>query len=105
MLTVVVGLLSAYCLNEMALQPNLLLWQFIGGIAMVLGLNGIRFVVWGYIHKRYPLSYSYPLTAVFFPMIVVLAIWQGNHIYAVQYLGLLVITVGIYLLTYAEDHG
>lgn len=101
-LTVIGAVLSAYFLSEMASQPDLLFWQFVGGIALVLGINGVRFLVWGFVHKKYPLSYSYPYTALFFPMILVLAIWQGHQIHTLQYLGILVISVGVFLLTQTE---
>ena len=41
----------------------------LGLIALAILVNVLKFVFWGYLHKRFDLSKTYPLTAIFFPLI------------------------------------
>lgn len=65
------------------------------GVAAVALLNGLRFLAWGYAHKRYPLSTTYPLASVFFPVMLGVAWAYGDPIRWNQLLGTLLITAGV----------
>lgn len=67
-------------------------------VLVILALNVVRFVAWGHIHRRYPLSVAYPATALFFPCLVALAAAMGEQVTAVQWTGAGFVTAGVLLL-------
>jgi multidrug transporter EmrE-like cation transporter len=73
-------------------------------LALILALNFSRFVVWGQMHKRYPLSVAYPATALFFPCLVVLAWAMGEQVRMPQVAGATLVTAGVLaLVVYGGD--
>ncbi|MBA3447602.1 MAG: hypothetical protein H0T56_08320 [Pseudaminobacter sp.] len=64
-------------------------------ILLVLLINVGRVIVWGWIHKRYSLARSYPLTAIFFPLIAITSWWQGEPITLQAVIGVVTITAGV----------
>jgi hypothetical protein len=69
------------------------------GMLVVLGLNVFKFVVWNFLHKRYDLSSTYPLTAIYFPLIYTIAVFKSEVI--VDFVSLAAITfifIGVYLI-------
>ena len=64
----------------------------------VLVLNVVRFVIWGAVHRRYPLSVAYPASAVFFPGILVMAWWFGETVGPSQVAGAGLVMVGVVVL-------
>ena len=56
------------------------LWVMALIYAVVLLLNGVRFVVWGVIHQRYPLGIAYASSALLFPCIVALSAYYGEPV-------------------------
>lgn len=74
-------------------------------LAAALGLNGLRFLIWGYTHKHYPLSHSYPLTALFFPCILLISTFYGDRIGWMQMAGVATILLGLALMTWESDDG
>jgi drug/metabolite transporter (DMT)-like permease len=97
--TVVIQLLVATLLKELAMRNAPTAWILIV-LAAAVALNGLRFLVWGYTHRRYPLSHSYPLTALFFPCILLVSAWYGEPIRATQIAGVGVIMLGLALTTW-----
>ncbi|MDB4575810.1 hypothetical protein N9112_02510, partial [bacterium] len=69
-------------------------------IGAVVGVNAARFLLWGYIHKHYPLSLSYPLNSVFFPFVLIMGYYYGEPISYFQIIGVVLITSGVAVLTY-----
>lgn len=67
-------------------------------LAIVLALSLGRFMVWGAMHKRFPVSVAYPATALFFPCVVALAYAYGEHVSAPQASGATLVTLGVLLL-------
>ncbi len=63
-------------------------------VSAAIGLNLCRFAVWGYTHRRYPLSHTYPLTALFFPCVLALSWLHGDVLGSRQLIGTLLITLG-----------
>ena len=47
-------------------------------LSSVLGINILKFFLWGYIHNRYPLSSSYPMAATFYPLMYFISIYYGE---------------------------
>ena len=64
-------------------------------IGLVIFINIGRFLLWGWMHKRFDLSKSYPLTAIFFPLVALLSIVNGEIISVTQWIGILFITIGV----------
>lgn len=64
-------------------------------VFLILVLNFSRFIVWGEMHKRYPLSIAYPATALFFPCLVALAYSMGERVTAMQWTGAGLVTAGV----------
>ncbi len=73
-------------------------------LALVIGVNAFKFVLWGWIHKNYDVSQSYPLTAMFFPMVLMLSYWQGETgITFNKVIGTILIVLGLLLLGYSKN--
>ena len=97
--TVVIQLLVAALLKELAMRDVSTAWILVV-LASAVALNGLRFLVWGYTHRHYPLSHSYPLTALFFPCILLVSAWYGEPIRAAQIVGVGVMMLGLGLTTW-----
>jgi drug/metabolite transporter (DMT)-like permease len=98
--SVFLGLISAWCLKEVAQQQVVSLPILILILGIVITLNLGRFMIWGYIHKRYPLSFSYPINSLFFPAILIMGYYYGESINIPQILGCILITSGVVVLAY-----
>lgn len=101
--TVVVQLLAAAALGFAAVRAHRLFSLLaLAAIIAALALNGIRFIAWGYLHRRFPLSHVYPLTTLFFPCVLILAALRGDSITPFQVAGTLLITAGSFLMATAS---
>lgn len=97
--TVSLTFLTSLILNVASSEYNLL--SFIGFmiIFLVFAINVVKFIAWGWLNKRYDLSKTYPLTALFFPLIFIYAVVIEDTILTVQkVLGLTIILVGLYVM-------
>lgn len=100
--TVLIQLFVAILLKELAERPTTRLWMvFILGGA--LALNALRMLVWGFTHRLYPLSHSYPLTALFFPCIMLLGLHYGEPVRVHQIAGVAVIIAGLVLMNRTQE--
>lgn len=97
--TVLIQIVVAILLKQLADSSLRSHWLVAGIIAAAAGLNGIRFLVWGYTNKHYPLSSSYPLTALFFPCILLVSAAYGEPIAWGKVGAVLVIVAGLTLTT------
>jgi drug/metabolite transporter (DMT)-like permease len=66
-------------------------------LGVVLVLAATRFVVWGEMHKRYPLSLAYPASALFFPLVLALAWFYGEAVTRMNIAGATLVTFGVVL--------
>lgn len=98
-LAVVLNMSSAVVLKNMADNPGMSLFNLSMGIFVVFAINGVRFFVWGYAHRRYPLSKTYPLISIFFPLMVMVSYLYGESVNLNQIVGAALITVGVIWLT------
>lgn len=78
----------------------------VGVVLAVVALLSIgRFVVWGALHKRFPMSLTYPATALFFPCLVGVAAAFGEHVSTPQWIGACLVTGGVVLLLRSPHTG
>ncbi|MEZ8169577.1 hypothetical protein Q5H80_00895 [Vibrio sp. SNU_ST1] len=97
--TVFLTFLTSVILSESASQVELFSWVGIAVIATVVFLNVIKFIAWGWLNRRYDLSKTYPLTAMFFPLIFIYAVATGEAELTLQkVVGLGIILSGLYLM-------
>ena len=99
-LTVLLQLVAAALLRQAAVASHLGLVLPAALIGVALAVHGLRFLLWGYAHRRWPLSMTYPMTAVFFPMIIVMALAYGEPIHATQASGAVLVAAGVAWLTF-----
>lgn len=97
--TIVLNLLSAVLLKEAASSRDPALVSVAIVLFLVLALNLLRVFVWSAIHRRYPLSNSYPLTSLFFPIIMLISVYYGESIGWTEICGTLLITLGVATLS------
>jgi len=76
--------------RSLGLAPTVVLLGLLG----VIVIHGCRFGVWWWVHRRMDLSRSAPLTAMFFPAILLTEIARGGNPSWAQIGGVLLITVG-----------
>lgn len=67
-------------------------------ILLVVLINLLRVILWAAIHKRFRLSDSYPLTSLFFPMILLISAMYGEEIGLAKIVGTVLITLGVLVL-------
>lgn len=72
----------------------------LGALVMVLAFG--RFLLWGAMHRRYPLSLSYPVSAVIFPLVVLMAWGYGEPVSSDQAIGAILVSIGVFLAILAS---
>ncbi len=102
-IAVALNLLSAIVLKEAADMGHPALLVIVGIIMLVALINLLRVMFWAAIHRRFPLSDSYPLTSIFFPMILAISALYGESIGVGKIVGTLFITFGVVVLVTRED--
>lgn len=69
-------------------------------ILLVIVINLIRMGLWNIIHRKFDLSYSYPLTSLFFPLVLVVGYFYGDVITWNMVVGAVIITLGVSVISY-----
>ena len=69
---------------------------------LILALAFGRFLFWGAMHKRYPLSLSYPVNALIFPMVVLMAWTYDEPVSTAQAVGAVLVTAGVFLALWSS---
>jgi hypothetical protein len=69
-----------------------------GAVLGVIGLNVARLWVWGQAHRRFPLSTTFPLSSLFFPAMLLVAVVFDDEIGFSELAGVLLITSGTFWL-------
>lgn len=67
-------------------------------LGVVLVLNVVRFVTWGKLHQRFPISLAYPVSALVFPGVLAMAWWLGEPVGGAQIAGCTLVLAGVALL-------
>ena len=68
------------------------------GFGTVLVFNALRLFVWMVANRRFPLSTTYPLTSVFFPVMLVVSMAYGDAVNLPKVIGTVLITCGVFWL-------
>jgi multidrug transporter EmrE-like cation transporter len=97
-MAVSLNLVSAVMLKEAADMAQTSLLMIAALITLVFFINLLRVVLWASIHKRFRLSDSYPLTSLFFPMILALSALYGEDIGLAKLIGTFLITLGVLMV-------
>jgi drug/metabolite transporter (DMT)-like permease len=92
------NLLAAVVMKLLANQKGIGIILFLLGIGCVIFLNVLRLVVWMFANKRFPLSTMYPLTSIFYPMMLGVSFAFGEKITLFQIIGTIFITIGVFWL-------
>lgn len=95
LLAVTLQVLGAVLLKTIA--DHRLQWPLAGlavGVTAVIVLNLARLGVWGAAHKRFPLSTTFPLSSLFYPAMLIVAVAYGDTVGGRQLVGALLITSG-----------
>jgi len=98
----VVGLniFNAVALKLIASQTHLDWRILLFGIGFVIMLNGLRMLVWWFANKRFPLSTIYPLTNIFYPLMLIVSFYLKERITVFQIAGTAFITAGVLWLAW-----
>jgi|GEM_PF-1224619 len=99
--TVAIQLLVAALMKELAIRSTSHAWILLV-LSVTIALNALRFAIWGHTHRHYPLSHSYPLSAMFFPLVMLLAWAYGENVTRMNAAGGALITIGVVLCLFAK---
>jgi multidrug transporter EmrE-like cation transporter len=78
LLTVALTVASSLLLNYAANGHGFARWFAMLLVLVVIVINAFKFLAWGYLHKRFDLSKTYPLTAIFFPIIFIISCFHDE---------------------------
>lgn len=92
------NLLAAIAMKVLANQAEVSYVYLLLGVGFVIFLNGLRLVVWMFANKRFPLSTMYPLTSIFYPLMLAVSYFFGERITLLQVFGTFLITSGVFWL-------
>lgn len=94
-INIAVQLINAAIIKESTVLTSAeWVWLFLVYV-VVLGFNGVRFVVWGIIHRRYPIGVAYASTALLFPAIVTLSYIYGEPVTLKHLVGVFLVMIGV----------
>jgi len=101
--TVLVTLITAMLLNFGAKSSSVFSLVGFSILGIVFLVNIVKFKIWGFVYKRYNLNESYPLTALFFPLIYLVAIINNEAVIEFnKIIGILLIVVGALVMSQRE---
>jgi drug/metabolite transporter (DMT)-like permease len=89
---------AAILMKLLANQTRIAILLLLLGIGLVVLLNGLRLVVWMFANKRFPLSTMYPLTSIFYPLMLIVSYFFGEKITSYQIFGTFLIALGVFWL-------
>jgi len=102
-LTTIITVITALLLDYGAKNYSLFHIASIAIVAVVIIVNFIKFKLWGYIHKQYHLSDSYPAVAIFFPIIYLISIVRGDAVFEFsKVIGIVFILLGIFYMNQSK---
>tara|TARA_B110001452_G_C15240481_1_gene429487 strand:+ start:4473 stop:4805 length:333 start_codon:yes stop_codon:yes gene_type:complete len=101
--TVIISVFSSLLLNFASNFQNKTTFIVFLFLSLVMTFNIFKFFLWGYIHKSYSISNSYPLTSIFFPIIFIISIVTDEVNFSLYKLfGVLFIISGIIIFEFKK---
>lgn len=97
------NLLAALLLDQAAGLSDRLSVTSVVLVGTVLGINGVRFIVWRIAHRRYRFADVMPLSALFFPLVGLASWLQGEPMTWRSVAGIALITAGAWTLARNVD--
>jgi hypothetical protein len=98
-LTTIITVITALLLDYGAKNYSLVHIASIAIVMVVIIVNFIKFKLWGYIHKQYHLSDSYPAVAIFFPIIYLISIIKEDAVFELsKIVGVMLILLGLFFM-------
>ncbi len=96
--TVLITISTSLILDYAAWQNQSIDTRVAALLAAVIVINFLKFSLWGWIHKHFDVSKTYPITAIFFPLILIVSIIKGEaEVTWLKLVGVLLITLGLIL--------
>jgi drug/metabolite transporter (DMT)-like permease len=92
------NLLTSIAMKLIANQGNIQFLLLVLSIGIVVVLNGLRLIVWLFANKNFPLSTTYPLTSIFYPLMLFVSFFFGEGISPAKIIGTILITIGVFWL-------
>lgn len=93
--TVILNLAGMFVLKTMVVHRPLPLAVVAAGIAVVIGMHLVRFLLWGSIHEKSQLNFSYALTSVYYLTIIPVMRHFGEAVAWQHYAGSVLIVAGV----------
>lgn len=82
-----------------SMNLNFLSFYVLFGIMLVFGLNVLKVILWGILHKKYDLSSTYPMTAIYFPLIYLVSVYKKEiEIDFFSLFGISLVFIGTYYI-------
>lgn len=97
--TVIASVLAALALRAISRYGDIAFFAVALAVGIAFAANLYRVLVWSVIHKRFAITYSYPLTALFFPIIAVISHIYDEPVSLLSWVGVGVIVVGVALMS------
>ena len=102
-ITTIITVITALLLDYSAKNYSILHSFSIAILLLVIVINFIKFKLWGFIHKKFDLSKSYPAVAIFFPIIYIVSIYKGDADFEIsKVIAILFIVFGIYYMNTSD---
>ena len=92
------NLLAAIAMKLLAGAAGLGTVLLVLGIGFVIFLNGLRMLVWMFANRAFPLSTMYPLTSIFYPLMLGVSYYFNERITPLHVAGTFFITLGVFWL-------
>jgi hypothetical protein len=94
--TVILTFITAVMLDITSDKVPLISYIGLVVVLAAFAINLVKFLLWGWLNSRHDLSKTYPLTALFYPLIFGYSLYKGQIDFQLnQFFGLLVILAGI----------
>lgn len=103
LLAVLFNIIGAVVLKELAMRTGLSSVHLILGVCLIILLNGLRIVIWGLAHSRYPLNLTYPFTSLFFPFLLAVSYYYDEPLPWTKWAGTMLITAGVFWLAWNRE--
>ena len=106
--TVLLNLVGMFVLKTMVVHHPLPLAIVTAGISAVIAMHLVRFLLWGSIHAKSELNFSYALTSVYYLTNIPVMRYFDEAVHWQHYAGSLLIVAGVAMVMldkYRDDPG